>query len=569
MMLLLIFVFVVISMSGGDEVIVKKNSILSLDLNAPIVETEKEESLTGLLLIGANTPKTIGLAQLLAAIRHAATDVNIVGIRLSISYPLAGYAVLAEIRSALEEFRGHGKWVVAYSEVMSEGAYYLASVADKVYLNPEGEVEFNGLSVEVSFFKRLFDKLDIKPEVFRVGEFKSAVEPFTLEAMSEANRTQLASLIDDIYDNILMSVANSRELDKERLREISAGMLVRNAKQSVENGLIDSLLYNDEVERELKGRLSLADDEELTYIDYEKYKRSISNYNKTPNEIAVLIAEGTIMPGKTGPGQLIIGAETFTTQLRKLRENDKVKGIVIRINSPGGSSLASDVMWREIKLASSVKPVIASMSDYAASGGYYLAVGCDTIVAQPSTVTGSIGVFSVLYDASGFLNNKIGITTDVVQTGEIGDLITFSRPLTDSERSIWQKRTEEVYDSFTTKAAEGRGMDLDDLLKVASGRVWSGAQAKERGLVDVLGGLDDAILVAAKAAGVEGNFGVRTYPQYTPSFLEQVIDQLDAEQQAGVMKSQMGEYYFILDQVRKMKSLSGTQARLPYELRIR
>jgi protease-4 len=275
------------------------------------------------------------------------------------------------------------------------------------------------------------------------------------------------------------------------------------------------------------------------------------------------------MPGKTGPGQLIIGAETFTTQLRKLRENDKVKGIVIRINSPGGSSLASDVMWREIKLASSVKPVIASMSDYAASGGYYLAVGCDTIVAQPSTVTGSIGVFSVLYDASGFLNNKIGITTDVVQTGEIGDLITFSRPLTDSERSIWQKRTEEVYDSFTTKAAEGRGMDLDDLLKVASGRVWSGAQAKERGLVDVLGGLDDAILVAAKAAGVEGNFGVRTYPQYTPSFLEQVIDQLDAEQQAGVMKSQMGEYYFILDQVRKMKSLSGTQARLPYELRIR
>jgi protease-4 len=307
----------------------------------------------------------------------------------------------------------------------------------------------------------------------------------------------------------------------------------------------------------------------LTYIDYEKYKRSFSTYNKTPNEIAVLVAEGTIMPGKADQGQLIIGSETFTAQLRKLRENNKVKGIVIRINSPGGSSLASDIIWREIRLTSAVKPVIASMSDYAASGGYYLAIGCDTIVAQPSTVTGSIGVFTVLYDASGFLGNKIGITSDEVRTGEIGDLITFSRPLTEVEKSIWQKRTEEVYNSFTTKAAMGRGMELDDLLKVASGRVWSGRQARENGLVDVLGGLSEAILVAARAAGVEDEFGVKTYPQYSPTFLEQLIDQLDENQQSKVMKSQVGEYYDILDQVRRIKSLSGTQARLPYELRIR
>jgi protease-4 len=569
MVLLLVFVFVMISLSGGDEVIVKKGSILFLDLDAPIVETEKEEPFTALFLIGASSPKTIGLAQLLGAIKHASTDENIEGIRMAISYPMAGYAMLAEVRSALEAFREKGKWVVSYSEVMTEGAYYLASVADKVYLNPEGEVEFNGLSVEVSFFKRLFDKLDIKPEVFRVGEFKSAVEPFMLERMSDANRTQLAALIDDIYDGILASVAKSRGLDKERLRDISTRMLVRNAQQSVENGLIDSLFYEDQVERELKHRLSVAEGEDLTYIDYEKYKRSFSTYNKTPNEIAVLVAEGTIMPGKADQGQLIIGSETFTAQLRKLRENNKVKGIVIRINSPGGSSLASDIIWREIRLTSAVKPVIASMSDYAASGGYYLAIGCDTIVAQPSTVTGSIGVFTVLYDASGFLGNKIGITSDEVRTGEIGDLITFSRPLTEVEKSIWQKRTEEVYNSFTTKAAMGRGMELDDLLKVASGRVWSGRQARENGLVDVLGGLSEAILVAARAAGVEDEFGVKTYPQYSPTFLEQLIDQLDENQQSKVMKSQVGEYYDILDQVRRIKSLSGTQARLPYELRIR
>ena len=569
LVLLLTLVFVVISLSGGDEIIVKKDSILSLDLDAPIVETEKEEPFTGLFLFGASSPKTIGLAQLLETIKHAEADDNIAGIRLSISYPMTGYAVLTEIRSALEAFRERGKWVVAYSEVMSEGAYYLASVADKVYLNPEGDVEFNGLSVEVSFFKRLFDKLEIKPEVFRVGEFKSAVEPFLLDRMSEANRSQLTALIDDIYDNILVSVARSRGLEVERLREISAAMLVREPQQSVEVGLVDSLLYDDEVERVLKNRLSLAEDEALSYVSYEKYKRSFSTYNKSDNEIAVLVAEGTIMPGKSGQGELVVGSETFVAQLRKLRERDKVKGVVIRINSPGGSSLASDVMWREITLTSAVKPVIASMSDYAASGGYYLAIGCDTIVAQPSTVTGSIGVFSVLYDASGFLGNKIGITTDEVRTGEIGNLITFSRPLTETERNIWQKRTEAVYKSFTTKAATSRGMALEDLLKVASGRVWSGAQARERGLVDVLGGLDEAILVAAKAAGVESNFGVRTYPQYTPSLVEQLIDQLGAEQEASLAKSQLGEYYEIINHVKEMRSLSGTQARLPYELRIR
>ena len=341
--------------------------------------------------------------------------------------------MIEEIRQALIDFRSEGKWVVAYSEVMTEPAYYLASAADKVYLNPEGEMEFNGLAIEISFFKRLFDKLDIKPEIFRVGEYKSAVEPFMLEKMSDANRLQLTELIESIYDHVLTGISESRNIPKEKLTEISDKMLVRNASLAVEHGLVDSLMYQDQVEDELKRRLSLEADKDIEFIKYSKYKRSFSTYKDSKNEIAVIVAEGTILPGKADGGQEIIGSESFSKELRKARENEKVKAIVVRINSPGGSALASDVMWREILLTTKVKPVIASMSDYAASGGYYMAMGCDTIVAQPHTITGSIGVFSVLYDASGFLNNKIGITSEELKTGDIGELFT-RNPAVDGSR---------------------------------------------------------------------------------------------------------------------------------------
>jgi protease-4 len=414
-------IMLIFSMSGGDEIIVHDNSVLRLELDAQIIETEKEDPFAGLPIFGPATPKPIGLAQLRQTIANAKTDAKIKGILLTVSYPLAGYSVIEEIRKAIIDFRSEGKWVVAYSEVMTEPAYYLASAADKVYLNPEGEMEFNGLAIEISFFKRLFDKLEIKPEIFRVGEYKSAVEPFMLEKMSDANRLQLTEMIESIYDHVLTGISESRNIPKEKLNEISDKMFVRNASLAVEHGLVDSLMYQDQVERELKRRLSVDADKDIEFIKYNKYKKSFSTYKDSKNEIAVIVAEGTILPGKGDRGQEVIGSESFSKEIRKARENDKVKAIVVRINSPGGSSLASDVMWREITLTTKVKPVIASMSDYAASGGYYMAMGCDTIVAQPHTITGSIGVFSVLYDASGFLNNKIGITSQELKTGEIGE----------------------------------------------------------------------------------------------------------------------------------------------------
>jgi len=308
---LIVAVMVIISLSGGDEIIVKENSVLRLDLDAQIIEAEKEDPFAGLPIFGASAPRPIGLAQLRQTIQYAKTDEKIKGILLSVSYPLAGYSVIEEIRQALIDFRSEGKWVIAYSEVMTEPAYYLASAADKVYLAPEGEMEFNGLAIEISFFKRLFDKLEIKPEIFRVGEYKSAVEPFMLEKMSDANELQLTEMIESIYDHVLTGISASRNIPKEKLKEISDKMFVRNASLAVEHGLVDSLLYQDQVEEKLKQRLGLEEDKDINFIRYSKYKRSFSAYKDSKNEIAVIVAEGTILPGKGDRGQEVIGSESF------------------------------------------------------------------------------------------------------------------------------------------------------------------------------------------------------------------------------------------------------------------
>lgn len=568
MVLVVIAIVLIISASGDEEIVIKENSVLELDFDVPVIETEKEDPFAGIPMFGSATNRPVGLAQLRQTIEHAKSDPQIKGIFMTVSYPQMGYSMIEEVRKALKDFKAEGKWVIAYSESMSESAYYLASAADKVYLHPEGDLEFNGIAVDVTFFKRLFDKLDIKPEVFRVGEFKSAVEPFLLEKMSDANRLQLTEMIESIYDHVLTGISESRGIDKATLQQVSDKMLVRNPDQALEYKLVDSLMYDDQVKDEMKRRLGVTGKDNVAFVKYKKYKRSFSTYKDSKNEIAVIVAEGPIMSGKAGTGQSIVGSETFSEDLRKARENDNVKAVVIRINSPGGSSLASDAMWREIVLTSKVKPVIASMSDYAASGGYYMAMGCDTIVAQPNTITGSIGVFSVLYDASGFLNNKIGLTSEELKTGEIGELITINRPLTDVEKDIWQKRTEEVYETFTAKAAEGRKMTQENIKKVASGRVWTGVQAKERGLVDVLGSFDDAVAIAATAGGVKDDYKVKFYPKYSPGLFEQIIDQYDEESQARAMREQLGEYYYMYEQLQHIRSYQGTQARMPFELQL-
>lgn len=561
------FIGFIALLSSEGEVRVKENSVLHLKLDAPIREMHVDNPFAGMPFSGDNV-QSIGLIQLKQAIHNAKTDPHIQGIYLDVSYPMAGFSTLEEIRSALIDFRSSGKWVVSYTEVMSEGAYYLASAADKVYLNPEGEVEFNGLTIEISFFKRLFDKLEIKPQVFRVGEFKSAVEPFILEKMSPENRLQLTELANSLYGHVLSRISESRKIPVEKLKALSDNMEIRNAAIAKEQGLVDELFYPDQFNDELKKRLGIEGTSKVKFVSLRKYSKTFSTQSTSKNEIAVIVADGTIMPGKAKAQQQVIGADTFVEEIRKAREDKDVKAIVIRINSPGGEFRASDMMWREIQLAKEAKPVIASMGDYAASGGYYMAMGCDTIVAQPHTITGSIGIFGMMFDMSAFMGNKLGITFDEVRTGNFGEVYTISRPLTDAERNYWQRNLDDHYETFTSKAAAGRGMTNEDLKKVASGRVWTGAQALDKKLVDVLGGFDDAITIAAKTAGVESDYKVRYFPQPKPlSIIEQAIVEIEQEEDESV-KENLGDLYGWYQQLQQVKQYQGAQARLPFVMKI-
>ena len=562
--LILLGIGVIASLSKERVVSVADNSVLHLRLEAPITELELDDPLTEIFPGASN--QSVGLLHLKQVIEHAKKDTKIEGIYLNTSFLMTGMASLQEIREALMDFRESGKWIVSYADSYSEGAYYLATAADKIYMNPEGEVEFNGLATEVMFFKKMFDKLEIKPQIFRVGDFKSAVEPFMRENLSDENKLQLNSLLGSIYGEMLHDISDSRKVPYEKLKEISDKMLVQQAKEAVSYALVDSLYYEDQVKDELRSRLKLDKKKSVPLVRYSQYKKSFTISASSKNEIAVIVADGNILPGKADQG--VVGATTIVELVRKARTNDNVKAIVLRINSPGGVFQAADMMWREIFLAAEKKPVIASMSDYAASGGYYLAMACDTIVARPTTITGSIGVFSVLFDLSQFLGNKLGITSEEVKTGEIGELVTVTRTLTDVEKNIWQKQTNRIYETFTRKAAEGRSMSQDDLKKIASGRVWTGSQAKDNGLADVIGGFDDAVAIAAKKAGIGEDYKLRFYPQPKP-LLEKLMGDIEGEIRTSTLKSELGEYYPWFRQWETIKGYQGVQARMGVEFKIR
>jgi protease IV len=555
-----------IAVVGSEEkVLVHENSVLHLDLDDRIKELQEDNPLEGLPIPG-NKSGAIGLLQLKQSIAHAKNDEKIKGILLEASSLQAGFSTVEEIRESLIDFRKSGKWVIAYNQVYSEGAYYLATAADKIYIHPQGEVEFNGLSLTVSFFKRLLDKLEIKPQVFRVGEFKSAVEPFLLEQMSPASELQLSELANSMNSFMLQGISAQRNIPVEKLEEISDNMLVKNAGTAKELGLIDDLFYDDQLQDEIRNRLNIGGNENISYIKFNKYRKSVPQQKSTPNEIAVIVADGTIVPGEDNGDDDVIAGETFVKAIRKARNNDKVKAIVLRINSPGGEFRASDMMWREVILARKQKPVIASMGDYAASGGYYMAMGCDTIVAQPNTITGSIGIFAMIPDMSGFFGNWLGITFDDVKTGNFGDLYTVTRPLNEAEKSFVQRNIEEGYDTFTGKAAEGRGISKEEILKIAGGRVWTGSQALDNKLVDVKGGFDDAVKIAAGKAGVD-DYHVRYYPQ-PKNFLEEWLSQREEEATADAMKTELGDLYPLYLQFRHVKTYQGVQARFPFEITI-
>lgn len=574
---LLLFSFLMLIIGGAiigaiasreDEVEVKDNTVLHLRLDKPIVERAAEDEFSIMEAIPGLSGGSIGLMELLEAIEHAEGDDRIKGILLEPQFLMSGYASVKEIRDALERFKESGKWIYAYNEIYTEKDYYLASVANKVYLNPAGNLELNGLVSEVVFVKGTLDKLGIEPQIFRVGEFKSAIEPLIRTEMSEASREQTNSFLNNIYQTFLQDVARSRNLEVNELERISDEMLVRRAEDALTYKVVDQLGYLDQIYDEIRDKLGIEDKtEKINTIGYKKYRKAFKPEGSSQNRIAVIIASGEILSGKGDDNT--IGSDKFAKEIREARLNDRVKAVVLRINSPGGSALASDVIWREIVLTGQTKPIIASLSDVAASGGYYMAMGCDTIVAQPNTITGSIGIFGVLFNMKEFLNDKLGMTTDVVETGELSNIFKVTRPLSEYERSIIQTSVEEGYETFTRKAAEGRNMPVDKLREVASGRVWSGLEAKDRGLVDVLGSFQDAVGIAAAKAGLEkGDYRLRYYPE-KKNFLEELLGQVDEDMEAKALQREFGIFYPLVKQFRKLEHYQGVQARMPFDISIK
>ncbi|MEM9857542.1 MAG: signal peptide peptidase SppA [Bacteroidota bacterium] len=558
---ILIVIVIIGAVTAEEPVVVEKNSILHIRLNKPITEIERDNPFENLF----PGTETLGLVQLKESIAEAAIDDNIKGIYLQGAFVLAGMATVEELRTSLLEFRQSGKFVVSYNEIYSEGAYYLASAADKVYLNPEGDLEWNGLSANLMFFKGMLDKLEIEPQIFKVGDYKSAIEAFAREEMSEESREQMEVLLKDLNDHMIENIAQARGINIDQAFNISDKMLIRSPNDAVDLNAVDALLYEDEVLGELAKLVGIDDFEDLEFISHDQYQKAYSNYNGSKNEVAVIVASGEILPGKGDVNT--IGSAKFVKEIRKARQNNKVKAVVLRINSPGGSFLASDVLWREITLTTAVKPVIASLSDVAASGGYYIAMGCDTIVAQPNTITGSIGIYSVIFNAQGFLNDKLGITTDQVNTGEVSTLYTLDRPLSDQQKRIIQSKTDQGYETFVNKTAVGRNTSVDEIKKVASGRVWSGTQAVDKGLVDILGGLEKAIEIAVEKAKISEDYKVKYYPKEKP-FLEQLMSDLEGESKAKLMKSELGDLYPYALEFQNVSRMRGLQTRLPFNLNL-
>ncbi len=558
------------SMGNKQTVDVKGNSVLHVKLNYEIKERGSNDPF-GNIDPGTFKPKpSVGLNDILECLENAAVDDKIKGVYLDVQGIPAGMATVEEIRNALLEFKQSGKWIVAYSEIYTQKAYYVASVADELWLNPEGMIEWKGLGAQLMFLKGMFEKLEVEPQIIRYGKFKSAVEPLILDKMSEANRMQTMTYMSDLWNRILTGVSEGRGKSVADLDAMAQNATIQNADDALENGLVDELLYKDQVLTNLRAKLEIEDeDKKINYISLAKYKDAPAPKDEDKEvtkkeKIAVVYAVGSIEGGQ-GDAETI-GSEKISEEIRKARKDDKIKAIVLRVNSPGGSALASDVMWREIVLAKQEKPVIVSMGDVAASGGYYISCAADSIFAQPNTITGSIGVFGVLMNAKKLVNNKLGIKVDTVKTNKFADLGTPFRALTEVERDIIQNGVNEIYTDFITKVAEGRGMKVADVDSIGQGRVWSGEDALEIGLVDKLGGIEDAIACAARMAEVE-DYRVLEYPEQKDPF-QQFMEELSGKGADALLEYRLGEYAKYVKDVEDLMKMEGVQARLPYQIYI-
>ncbi|OOQ56882.1 signal peptide peptidase SppA [Mucilaginibacter pedocola] len=573
-----LLVGVIISSAGSDNgPAVDSNSILYMKIDYPITERTAVKPFRGLSFLGLDEDKSVGLNDLLAGIRKAKTDSHIKGIFLDESYMMQGQATTEELRNALIDFKKSGKFIVAYSEIYTQGFYYLASVADKIYINPKGIIEFKGFSSDVTFLKGALDKLGIEAQIIKVGTYKSAVEPYFLTKMSDANREQVTSYLGSMYDHFLTGISASRHINKDSLFNYANNGLIQEPEDALKYKLIDGLKYKDEILSDLKGRTDVKEKDNLKSVEVADYIKSASDdedstdkdaekNSSSKNRIAVIYATGEISGGDGDDNS--IGSERISRAIRKARTDDKVKAVVLRVNSPGGSSMASDVIWREVSLTKKVKPIIVSMGDVAASGGYYIACAADSIYAEPNTITGSIGIFAVLPNMQKFFNDKLGITFDGVKTGKYADLGDVSRPLTPEERALLQKSINRGYDTFTKAVADGRKKTQAYINSIGQGRVWTGEQALKNGLVDKLGNMSDAIESAAKKAGIK-EYRLVNYPEQKSPF-SKLSQGLSAEVKAHFIKAELGENYKYYEQIKGVTQLMRTpQARLPYTVEIK
>ncbi|MDB5022808.1 MAG: sppA [Mucilaginibacter sp.] len=566
----LIIVGIVVAASGDKHIDVDSNSVLHLAFTNSIPERTPNNPLSGLAFLGIDGDKSIGLNDILANIKKAKTDDNIKGIFLDQSYMLSGQATTEEIRNSLIDFKKSGKFIIAYSEVYTQGFYYLASVADKVYINPKGMFDFRGFSSQITFLKGALDKMGIEAQIIKVGTYKSAVEPLILTKMSDANRMQVNSYLGSLYDFYLTGISNSRKINKDSLFNLANNLSIQFPEDALKYKLVDGLKYKDEVLDELKERTDIAVKSDLHNVDLSDYTNSDAkdgdNKKDTKNRIAIVYASGEIGGGDGDDNS--IGSEKISAALRKVRLDDKIKAVVLRVNSPGGSSLASDVIWREVMLTKKVKPIIVSMGDLAASGGYYISCAADSIIAEPNTITGSIGIFAIIPNLQKLFNDKLGITFDGVKTGKYSDLGDISRPLSPDEKAILQNTVNRGYDEFTKAVAEGRHKTQAYVNSIGQGRVWTGSQAVKIGLVDRLGNINDAIRSAAKKANVK-NYKLVAYPEQK-SFFNKFSSSLSTEMKTHFVKSELGDNYRYYEQIKGVTEMMRTpQARMPYDIVIK
>ena len=546
----------------------KPNSVLYMKLDYAIPDRTTDNPFGGINFQTMESQDMTGMNDILRNIEQAKTDANIKGIYMELSSIPTSTATLQEIRDKLIEFKESGKFIVTYGESYSQSAYYIASIADRIFLNPEGALDLHGMASQVMFYKHLLEKLDVEMQIVRGpnNRFKSAVEPYFLDKMSEANREQMDKLLGSVWGQILGDISQSRNISVAKLDHIADNLeTIFDAQKALEYGLVDNLYYKDQVLDELKGLT--GSNKSINAISNAKYAKTYKDKSVSKNEVAVIYASGQIFDGK-GDENANIYSENLSKTIRKAREDDNVKAVVLRVNSPGGSAVASAIIGRELDLTKEVKPVIVSMGNYAASGGYWISAKGDYIFADATTLTGSIGVFGTFPNAQGFLNDKIGLTFDVAKTNENADFGTITQPLTEFQYTKLQENVVKTYDQFTKRVAEGRGLTQTYVDSIGQGRVWSGTDAIGLGLVDQLGDMEDAIAYAAQKAELGSDYKVTEWPKQK-DFATRLMESLsgsDADKLDAAMRSKLGAYYDYVKGIENLQKNTGIQARMPFDM---